>query len=267
MNGNVDEQGFVPAIPAATLVLFRERDGGPPELLVVERSATMAFAGGALVFPGGRIDEDDLRLANDQRFFSRDHALAAEEAAARIAAIRETVEESGIAAGFADAIDEAWIASARQRLAAREPFSAILAETRVTLALDDLIPFARWRPNFRESRAFDTRFYIARAQPDEAEPRVDSTENVRSFWASAPDLLEAADEGRIKLIFPTRRNLERLALFPDFAAASDHARSIPVETVTPWVETRDGQPHLCIPDHLGYPVSAEPIQRAIRGGA
>ena len=45
-----------PAIPAATLVVVREPHGDPPELLMVERAQGMAFAGGALVFPGGRID-------------------------------------------------------------------------------------------------------------------------------------------------------------------------------------------------------------------
>ena len=73
-----------PAIPAATLVLVRERDTGPPEILMVERSEGMAFAGGALVFPGGRIDPGDRALASD------------EESAAAVAAIRETVEETAI---------------------------------------------------------------------------------------------------------------------------------------------------------------------------
>ena len=50
----------------------------------------MAFAAGALVFPGGRIDEADRKLAE---------RLNAD--AARIAAIRETVEETAIAVGLA----------------------------------------------------------------------------------------------------------------------------------------------------------------------
>ena len=75
-------------IPAATLVIFRHRAAAPPELLVVERSATMAFAGGAIVFPGGRIDADDHAIAAA-------HSHEPEEGAARVAAIRETLEESG----------------------------------------------------------------------------------------------------------------------------------------------------------------------------
>ena len=50
---------MIETIPAATLVLFRERSAGPPELLIAQRAAGMAFAGGALVFPGGRIDPED----------------------------------------------------------------------------------------------------------------------------------------------------------------------------------------------------------------
>lgn len=266
MNGNVDDQGFVPATPAATLVLFRERQGRPPELLVVERSTRMSFAGGAVVFPGGRIDDDDHVLAANPDHLTGADSLAPDEVAARIAAIRETVEESGIAIGFVETPDAAWIAEARERLAAREAFSNIVAASGTKFDLDQLVPFARWRPNFREARAFDTRFYIAKAPPDAAEPLVDKTENVLSFWASASELLAAADNGKVKIIFPTRRNLERLALFDDFDAAHRHARAINIETITPWVEERDGEPHLCIPDHLGYPVASEPIRRALRGG-
>src|ERR1044072_2219539 len=51
------------AIPAATVIVMREVAEGPPELLMVERAAAMRFAGGALVFPGGRIDPGDYVLA------------------------------------------------------------------------------------------------------------------------------------------------------------------------------------------------------------
>ena len=86
------------AIPAATLVLMREAAGGPPELLVTERTGRMAFAAGALVFPGGRIDPDDHETAA---------GFALPDAAARIAAIRETIEETGLAIGLRPAPDAA----------------------------------------------------------------------------------------------------------------------------------------------------------------
>lgn len=252
----VETDNLPAPIPAATVVIFRQRAQGAPELLVVERSASMAFAGGAIVFPGGRIDPDDHAIAAD-------HDFDLEEGAARVAAIRETLEESGIAIGFADHPAADWIAAAQPRLHAREPFSALLAEAGLSLDLAQLVPFARWCPKHREARVFDTRFYIASAGHDAPDPVVDETENVSSFWASAQQVLDAADAGKVKIIFPTKRNLERLAQFESFAAAEEHARSIPVRLVSPWVEERDGENHLCIPDDLGYPVTSEAVGTAI----
>src|SRR3546814_1335323 len=55
-----------------------------------------------------------------------------------------------------------------------------------------------------------------------------------------------ADRGQMSIIFPTRRNLERLAQADDFVAFSAHAAVYPIDLVTPWIETRRGAAHLCI---------------------
>jgi len=94
---------------------------------------------------------------------------------------------------------------------------------------------------------------------------VDETENVRLRWTTAQALLDDADAGRATIIFPTRRNLERLALYADFDAAVTDAQKYPVRTITPYMEERDGVPNLCIPADLGYPVSSEPVSVAKRG--
>ena len=69
---------------------MRERSGGAPELLMVERAEGMAFAAGALVFPGGRIDAADRELADE---------LGSDAAA--VAAVRETIEETAVPVGIA----------------------------------------------------------------------------------------------------------------------------------------------------------------------
>ncbi|MDG2535071.1 NUDIX domain-containing protein [Sphingomonas sp. HITSZ_GF] len=240
------------AIPAATVIVMRERSG-VPELLMVERAAAMSFAGGALVFPGGRVDPGDLALAEL-------HGGDPDESAARIAAIRETLEEAGVAIGLAPA---GRMLAMRERLYAGEPMGELLKEAGAALALDALVPFARWLPHGLKHKVFDTRFYLARA-PDNAEPLVDGNENVRVFWASARAVLAMAERGEAHLIFPTRRNLERLALFAKFDDAVADARAHPVRTVTPWIETRDGVEYLCIPDDLGYPVTAQRLDEAVR---
>lgn len=238
------------AIPAATVIVMREATGGPPELLMVERSRAMAFAGGALVFPGGRIDPGD-------HLFADTH----EDSAARVAAIRETIEEAGLALGLD--CDAATLAAIRDARDTGTPFSQLLTAAGLALDLDVLVPFARWLPYGLPHRVFDTRFYLARA-PEGAAPQVDGSENVRLLWITAQGALDAADRGEAMLIYPTRRNLERLALFDGFESAMAHARRFPIAPITPFVESRDGVDWLCIPEGLGYPVTAERMDRAVR---
>jgi len=250
------------ATPAATIIVFREQPAAPPALLMVERSARMAFAAGAAVFPGGRVDPDDDALAAD---LAAPAGLDLVDAAARIAAIRETLEETGLGIGFAEPPPAVPLTAARAQLHAGAPLSAVLAEQGWQLDLGALTPFTRWRPPFREPRVFDTRFYIARCAGADHAISVDATENHRLFWAGAAEVLARADAGSVKIIFPTRRNLERLAQFASFADALADAAAHPAQLIVPFIEARDGVDHLCIPDGIGYPVTSEPIGHALRG--
>ena len=240
-------------IPAATLVLMREVAGGPPELLVTERTGHMAFAAGALVFPGGRIDADD-HVAAD--------LLGTD--AARVAAIRETIEETGRGPGLVPTPDAATVAALRQGLADEEPFASLLAAHGLAIDPAALTLFARWCPNFRETRRFDTLFFLAEAPADAPEPEVSAHEAVRAFWASAAAILAEIEAGRAHAIFPTRRNLERLARFGSIAEARADAGRHEARKITPWIEERDGETLLCIPEGIGYPVTAEPLATARR---
>ena len=247
-------------ISAATLVLLRQAaDGGMPELLVVERSPAMAFAGGATVFPGGRVDPADLAFALELG------AADPDDAAARIAAIRETIEETGVAIGLHPLPGPAPLAAIRAALATGMPFAQALAGSGSTLDLSRLDAFARWRPAHSGMRIYDTRFYLARWSRGAGEATVDGTENVRLRWAAAATILADADAGRATLIYPTRRTLERLATYPDHDAAVADARAFPIRTITPTIQDRNGVAHLCIPDDLGYPVTAEPLESVRRG--
>ncbi len=246
-----------PPIPAATLILMRPAGSRAPEILMMERAATMAFAAGALVFPGGRIDEEDREIAAT---LARDFPDGAD----RIAAIRETIEETGIASALAPTPGPETVAALRAGIAAGRPFATMLAEAGLSLDLGALTAFARWCPAFREARRFDTLFYLAEAPVDAAEANAHAPEAVRAFWASAADVLAEIDAGRARAIFPTRRNLERLARFASFEEARDDAASHPVQQITPWIEEREGERWLCIPEGLGYPVTAEPLETALR---
>jgi len=116
-----------------------------------------------------------------------------------------------------------------------------------------------------ERRIFDTRFYIAVDDDDTVEAIVDETENYNLFWSSAQGALDKAEAGEVKIIFPTRRNLERLAQFKDLEDARDHVAEYPVQMISPHIEDRDGVKFLCIPEGAGYPVTSESFDSVRRG--
>ena len=248
---------YADPIPAATLVLFRARGDGPPEILIVERAAAMAFAGGALVFPGGRVDAEDRALA--LRDLPGD-----EHGAARIAAIREMIEEAGVAVGLTPQPDALQLAAIRSGLHHGAAFGELLVAHGLRLDPAALTPFARWCPRHANMRIFDTMFFVARLLEGAPAPVVDATENTRVFWASAQAVLDDADAGRVTIIFPTRRNLERLALYAGFDDAVTDALRHGTPMITPSTEQRDGADYLCIPDDAGYPITAERLSDAKR---
>jgi 8-oxo-dGTP pyrophosphatase MutT (NUDIX family) len=242
------------AIPAATLVVVRDQAGAAPDLLIVERAAGMAFAGGALVFPGGRIDASDAALAG-----------GSPEDAAKIAAIRETLEETGIAVGLTPLPTPAFAFELQDKLISGSPFANLMTKHGLVLDFDALTLFARWKPAFQHARRFDTFFFVVRAPAGEWAPRPQAGECEDACWLSAAEVLARIGRGEASAIFPTMRNLERLAAQPDFEAIRTDARTHPIETITPWIEQRGGVPHIIIPDNLGYPVTSEPLSAATRG--
>ncbi len=247
-----------PPIPAATLIVMRAAPVGSPDILVVKRAAAMAFAGGAIVFPGGRVDPADVALAS---------ALGRPADAARIAAIRETVEESAVLVGLSArsaAIEPALGLVFQDGLLGGARFEDLLTAHDLTLDVDTLTPFARWMPAFQQARRFDTLFFVTSALPGSWSPRPQPGECQSARWASADSLLKRIDAGEDHAIFPTKRNLERIARFATIEEARADAALYSLDTIIPWVEERHGTSHVCLPLDRGYPVTSEPLETAFR---
>jgi 8-oxo-dGTP pyrophosphatase MutT (NUDIX family) len=242
------------AIPAATVIVVRDRPNGAPELLMVERAPGMAFAAGALVFPGGRIDEADRALAGE---------LGAD--AAVVAAVRETLEETAIPVGLSPLPAKPQALELQRALVADQPFAKLLADAGLSIEAEVLTPFARWVPKFHAVRRFDTLFFVASCPPGEWQPSVVEGECSGALWITAQEVLDRDGRGEARLIFPTRRTLERLALHASFEAIRADALAHPIEPVTPWVEERAGEKFITIPGHLGFPVTEERLDGLWRG--
>ncbi len=131
------------------------------------------------------------------------------------------------------------------------PFAGLMAREDPVAATDLLIPFAHWiTPAFMPKR-FDTHFFLALAPSDQALAH-DGREAVDSVWIPPRRALEDANGGRFKLIFPTERNLWKLAQHSDAATAIAAAKERPVVTVMPERVELDGGPGLKIPAAAGY---------------
>lgn len=224
---------------------------------MVKRHHQIDFAAGALVFPGGKSHQGD----SDPRW--REHALGFEaigpdDAALRIAALREAYEEAGVLlARDRDGSVYAGEAAKDIRAAVAEdhiPFMDVVADLGLRLDLSALTVFARWITPKLMPKRFDTWFYVAHA-PLAQQAICDGHEAVDAEWIAPGRALELAAAGARKVIFPTRMNLQLLAESADPTDAVRRARVRRLVTVEPWV---DGEV-LRIPPEAGYGAVTEPL--------
>jgi 8-oxo-dGTP pyrophosphatase MutT (NUDIX family) len=218
------------------------------------------FNSGALVFPGGSVDAGDHDIAGKGELYTGGEGLDAETLGFRIAAIRETFEESGILLakprGSTTLVDakRAGEIEALHRAALCEgktTFLKILTDNGMLLTLDELVPYAHWITPEGMPKRFDTWFFLAAAPPEQAGAH-DGKESTDSIWLSPREALAGGESGRFKLPFPTTRNLIKLGKHRTVRAALDDARGKPVVTVMPVMTRENGGRQLRIPAEAGY---------------
>ncbi len=253
--------------PASSILLLRDRAGvrGEPggreiEVFMMVRHYEVDFASGALVFPGGSVEQGDHEIIARPELYSGGERLDADELTFRIAAVRETFEESGILLarprGSTALIEAKRAASieAANRAALSEgktSFLNVLAENALVLALDELVPYAHWITPVGMPKRFDTWFYLAAAPPEQVGAH-DGKESTDSIWLSPREALAGGASGRFKLPFPTTRNLIKLGKQPDVKAALEDSIGRPVVTVMPVITRLNGGRQLRIPLEAGY---------------
>ncbi len=249
--------------PATTVLLLRPSRPGDAasalEVFMVVRHHQIDAFSGALVFPGGKLEEAD----GDPRLRARcggADRISADELKFRVAGVREAFEECGIllarkpaqraVVGAVDlkGIEERW----RAKLTKDEANIRDLVEAEdLELATDLMTPFAHWiTPTFAPKR-FDTWFFLAEAPEDQIALH-DGSESVDSVWISPQQAIAEAAAGSRTLVHATTKNLELLAEARTVAEALSQASQRKIVTVEPWVEQRDGKRFLHIPEGAGY---------------
>lgn len=198
---------------AATLALLRDGPCGL-EVLLLRRHPGHVFAANAYVFPGGACDAADVdALPPDTHDPSGDTRF-------RVAAIRECFEEAGLLAATRGALPAE---PDRKRLrdalnASRLGWATFLAESGLSMAIDELVFFADWTTPVGAPKRYATRFYAARAPSDQI-AEADGSETVSARWVRPAEALIEAGAGRRHLMRPTRESLRTLAGFVDVSSA------------------------------------------------
>jgi 8-oxo-dGTP pyrophosphatase MutT (NUDIX family) len=247
------------ARPASTVLLLRDGRAGI-EVFMMVRHHEIDFASGALVFPGGSVDATDQEIVDQPGLYVGSDGFDGATLNFRIAATRETFEESGIllarprgSSQLIDAVRAGQIAASDRAplCEAKLTFAQILLAHDLVLALDALVPYAHWITPEKMPKRFDTWFFLAAAPPDQVGAH-DGKESTYSIWLSPHQALEGGDDGRFKLPFPTTRNLIRLGKQESVAAALEDARQRPVVTVMPVMIKNGDKRYLRIPAEAGY---------------
>ncbi|MBK6886400.1 MAG: GNAT family N-acetyltransferase [Tetrasphaera sp.] len=188
-------------IPAVSVIPVRDGPEGI-EAFVQHRVATMDFAPGVLVFPGGRVDE-------------RDHA-----AGARLALPEPLV--AGHAAGWADTaygmVGGDGQAAARTLLATG--IREVAEETGARIDPARLIPWDDWITPIGVPKRFDVRFFLYPVEAAEAAAfEHATTEAHRSEWTALSDVVCRTNAREIDLLPPTRTLVDELAALGGVTAA------------------------------------------------
>jgi 8-oxo-dGTP pyrophosphatase MutT (NUDIX family) len=247
--------------PASTILLLRDaRTANEIEVFMMVRHYEIDFNSGALVFPGGSVDRNDNEIIARPELYAGGEGLDAASLSFRIAAIRETFEESGILLArpkgsdrLVDARRAAEI-EATHRAALNErktTFLDVLAQNDLWLALGELVPYAHWITPEGMPKRFDTWFFLAAAPPDQLGAH-DGRESTDSIWVSPREALQGGESGRFKLPFPTTRNLIRLGKQASVKAVLEDAKGRDIVTVMPVMTRLNGGRQLRIPLEAGY---------------
>ena len=242
----------VPAEPrhAATVVLLREGQGDDalgPEVYLLRRQTSMAFAGGMCVFPGGGVDPRDHDAtvawagpapAEWARRLDCDESLAR---ALVCAAVRETFEESGVLlAGpsddsvVSDTTGEDWEAD-RVALESRElSMTDFLLRRGLVLRTDLLGAWSGWLTPVFEPRRYETWFFVA-VLPAGQVTRDVSTESSSVHWTPAIGAVESVEAGEILMLPPTYLTCLDVAQHPTPVEVLAEAADRTVDMFTPQV--------------------------------
>ena len=206
-------------------MLVRDADHAP-EVFMVKRHERSSF-GSAYAFPGGVLEPADQAV--------HDHCSGLSAAAANrmlgvedggleyfSAAARELFEEAGVLIGTtqlsAQELDDARDALNDESLG----WDTFVANNEVVMPYDRLHYFSFWITPTELPKRYSTRFFLTK-MPEGQRAAHCGGELTDSCWMPAAAILEASKKKTMRVHYPTRKTLERVAQFASTAELIDWA--------------------------------------------
>lgn len=207
----------VHARPASSVMLVRP-SARAMEVLMVKRPER-GFFGGLMVFPGGAVDDCDLRHVNDP------------DLCFCVAGLRETAEEVGILItrdGF----------TTSPRLRGGDLLDSVgMDELEAGSKRMGLV--SRWVTPAAAPKRFDTRFYLTAIDGD-PDIVLDADELIDHEWVEPDVALAYGSDGEWPMILPTVAHLKWLARFDSVDQAVEESRAADGLTIIEPVTLEDG---------------------------
>lgn len=193
-------------LPASTVLLVRDTISSI-EVFMLKRAATTNF-GNAWVFPGGKVDEEDVKKTEDNIY--------------SLAAIRECFEESGVLIAYdkhgkiytpADQKEADLLKKYQRSINDKKlSFYNVLDILDLKPAFDQLNFFSHWITPQTEKKRYNTKFFLAYS-PNNLLAIHDGFEGVESVWISPQEALKLHSAGKFPIILPTIKSLEILNIY------------------------------------------------------
>lgn len=262
------EASQTPVRAAASVLMLRDDPNGL-QVFLLKRHSLSDVLGGAYVFPGGKVDEEDALLASHLDVPGAVLHSALNEpqldqlaaGALHAAALREAFEETGVLfAPGADArkADEAW-----QLLREGRAFADVLTRMSLRLEASRLQPWSRWitpAVGGVMRKRFDTRFFLA-SMPAGQIARHDNHEATESAWLTPHEALCQYWDRQIELAPPQIMSLAHLSRYSSVEDALAQARGRAPPVILPEPFEHEGVRVICYPGDERHSVR----QRALPG--
>lgn len=220
--GEMNGSGRDAAVPkeAATVIVCRpcpSETGHDYQVLFVKRKETARFMPGFYVFPGGIVEPSDT-LAAGHALRSSGGDLQEADLRVRMAAIRETFEESNV---LLCKPEQPLSTLSEWRPRVLKDCTQFLDMCNALQCRPDfggLHPWARWITPEAEKYRYDTHFFLIPLSPTQRDhAKIDDFEVTNHVWLSPKAALEKYDSREVKLAPPTWVMVAELSQLPTLA--------------------------------------------------